>query len=329
MIMQAVEMTEAPAQIAERVSRPEGSSEQVSERLRDLTTQMARITEQMESLRSEMTASIEELRLEANQRFEAQTEALRLELTSQTAQLTQVTSQMEALRAEMVAELRAQRDETSQKFAEQMAETRAQREEAKAADEGGFPRLADWMRQAEALWEGHKQGRVTLSKRNLALIENWDYWGKLSAQFPIAPLRVVYTTSGTLPASAVIRDAQAVVDSSLYWFSASGIEEARYLTTTFNSETARERIAPLQSRGQWGARHFDKLMLTLPIPRFDGENALHLELAALAADAERVAGEVELPERAGFVKTRQIIRGALATDGVAQRIDARVAQLLG
>ena len=201
--------------------------------------------------------------------------------------------------------------------------------DAQAADEGGFSRLADWMRQAEALWEGHKQGRVTLSKRNLALIENWDYWGKLSAQFPIAPLRVVYTTSGTLPASAVVRDDQAVVDSSLYWFSASDVEEARYLTTTFNSETARERIAPLQSRGQWGARHFDKLMLTLPIPRFDGENALHLELAALAADAERVAGEVELPERAGFVKARQIIRAALAADGVAQRIDARVAQLLG
>lgn len=201
--------------------------------------------------------------------------------------------------------------------------------DAQAADDGGFPRLADWMRQAEALWEGHKQGRVTLSKRNLALIENWDYWGKLSAQFPIAPLRVVYTTSGTLPASAVVRDDQAVVDSSLYWFSPSGVEEARYLTTVFNSETARERIAPLQSRGQWGARHFDKLMLTLPIPRFDGENALHLELAALAADAERVAGEVELPERAGFVKARQIIRAALAADGVAQRIDARVAQLLG
>ena len=67
----------------------------------------------------------------------------------------------------------------------------------------------------------------------------------------------------------------------------------------------------------------------LPIPRFDAENALHLELAALAADAERIAGEVELPKRAGFVKARQIIRAALAADGVAQRIDARVAQLLG
>ena len=38
MTMQAVEMVEAPGQIAERVSRLEGSSEQVSERLRDLTT---------------------------------------------------------------------------------------------------------------------------------------------------------------------------------------------------------------------------------------------------------------------------------------------------
>ena len=196
---------------------------------------------------------------------------------------------------------------------------------AQTAEDNGFPRLAAWMRQAEECWESGK-GR---KERELTLVGRWDYWGKLSAQFPIAPLRVVYTTSGTLPASAVIRDAQAVVDTKLYWAAVSDVEEARYLTAALNSKTARERTAPLQSQGQWGARDIHKWILTLPIPRFDGENALHLELAALAADAERIAGEVELPERAGFVKARQIIRAALAADGVAQRIDARVAQLLG
>lgn len=197
--------------------------------------------------------------------------------------------------------------------------------DAEAAAAGGFPRLTVWMRQAEECWENGKRHK----EREMTLVGRWDYWGKLTAQFPIAPLRVVYTTSGTLPASAIIRDDQAVVDTKLYYAAVSGLDEARYLTAALNSKTAQERTAPLQSRGQWGARDIHKWILTLPIPRFDGENALHLELAAEGAEAERIAAEVELPDGAGFVKARQIIRAALAADGVAQRIDARVAQLLG
>ena len=33
------------------------------------------------------------------------------------------------------------------------------------------------------------------------------------------------------------------------------------------------------SRGQFGARHFDKVMFNLPIPRFNPGNTLHLALA--------------------------------------------------
>ena len=46
-------------------------------------------------------------------------------------------------------------------------------------------------------------------------------------------------------------------------------------------------VAAMQARGQWGARHFDKVMFTLPIPRFDSSEALHNELAAAAAEAEK------------------------------------------
>lgn len=196
---------------------------------------------------------------------------------------------------------------------------------AQTAEDNGFPRLAAWMRQAEECWESGK-GR---KERELTLVGRWDYWGKLSAQFPIAPLRVVYTTSGTLPASAVIHDDHAVVDTKLYYAAVSGLDEAR--TWPLRSTARRRRSARRRcSRGGSGERATSTSgFLMLPIPRFDAENALHLELAALAADAERIAGEVELPKRAGFVKARQIIRAALAADGVAQRIDARVAQLLG
>ena len=199
--------------------------------------------------------------------------------------------------------------------------------DAKSAGLNGFFNLAQWMRQAETLWERHKQGQARAQK--LKLIGNWNYFGKLTTQLPPSDLRVVYTTSGTIPASAVLSDNTAVVDTKLYWAAVFTLEEARYLTAVLNSETARALTEPLQSRGQWGARDIHKWILTLPIPRFDAQEPLHLELAALAAEVERVAAHVEIKEGASFIKVRRDVRGALATDGVAARINARVAQLLG
>ncbi|MCL6641129.1 MAG: hypothetical protein K6T92_07120, partial [Candidatus Rokubacteria bacterium] len=95
-----------------------------------------------------------------------------------------------------------------------------------------------------------------------------------------------------------------------------------------NSETARTRVERLQARGQWGARHFDKLMFELPIPRFDGDDPLHRELADAAREAEDVAAGVPLPERIHFVRARRLIRDALRERGVSQRIDTLVAKLL-
>ena len=199
--------------------------------------------------------------------------------------------------------------------------------DAAAAQAGGFPYLAQWMQQAEALWERHRRGRAQTQK--LSLIGNWDFYGKLAVQLPPSSLRVVYATSGTLPAATILRNENAVIDMSLYWTAVSTQYEAEYLTAILNSETARTRTAPLQSRGQWGARHFAKSMLTLPIPRFDAQDALHLELAVEAAHAEEVAAAVKLKEGMHFVKARGDIRTALVADGVAGRIDGLVAQLLG
>ncbi len=198
---------------------------------------------------------------------------------------------------------------------------------ARAAASCGFPYLAQWMRQAEALWEEHKRGRART--QDLKLIENWDYYGKLLAQLPPSGLRVVYAASGTQPAAAVVSNAEAIVEHALYWTTPSSLDEAHYLLSVLNSETARARAEYLQSRGQWGARHFDRYMLTLPIPRFDAETPLHLELASEAEQAERIAANVELAEGMNFITARRIIRAALTVDGVAGRINARVSQLLG
>ncbi len=104
--------------------------------------------------------------------------------------------------------------------------------------------------------------------------------------------------------------------------------EAGYLAAILNSETVRSRIAEYQARGQWGARHFDKVMFNLPIPRFDLKARLHLALARAAERAERLAAAVELPEGVKFQRARGLIRTALAEAGIAQEIDTLVARLL-
>jgi hypothetical protein len=85
----------------------------------------------------------------------------------------------------------------------------------------------------------------------------------------------------------------------------------------------------MQPRGQGGARHFDNLIWELPIPEFDRNKPLHRNLAAAAIFAEQVAAAVALPEGADFRTSRHEVRAALLADGIAARIDALVASLIG
>ena len=64
--------------------------------------------------------------------------------------------------------------------------------DAHQAASRGYSRLARWLEKVEALWE--KKG-----KGNRSLREQYDFYGQLSCQFPIAAVRVVYTKAGTKP----------------------------------------------------------------------------------------------------------------------------------
>ena len=194
--------------------------------------------------------------------------------------------------------------------------------DARKAGARGWPYLKQWLDRTEALWDRHKRSAMSLT-------EQCDYYGKLSSQFPIAPIRVVYTKSGTTPAAATVRDRLAVVDHKLYWTAADSVEEARYLCGVLNSEALRAGVAQYQSRGQWGARDFDKYVFNLPIPLFDADAPLHRRLADAAATAEEVAGEVPPKEREHFTRTRRRIRQTLAEHGVAAELEALARELLG
>ncbi len=127
----------------------------------------------------------------------------------------------------------------------------------------GFPGLSTRLSDAAKLWDAN-------SRQGMTLTDRINYWGALAAQLPIRQLRVVYTKSGTNPAATLLSSAIAVVDHMLYWCPVEERAEGLYLCAIINSETAREAVSHLQARGQWGARHFDKVMFTLPIPKFQG-----------------------------------------------------------
>ena len=187
----------------------------------------------------------------------------------------------------------------------------------------GYSGLAAWMQDAEKIWKDNASESTKIS-----LPEQFDYYGKLSAQFPIPPLRIAYSKAGTLAAACKIRDTGAVVDHKLYCAVPASEEEADYLCALTNAEMTRKRIEHLQSKGQWGARDFDKVMFNLPIPRFDPGNALHQDLAAAGAEAEALAALVDLPEGVKFQRARRMVREALTQSGLAARMDGLVERLL-
>ena len=202
-----------------------------------------------------------------------------------------------------------------------MAEGREEPLDAAAAGGRGHHYLASWLRKAEELWSAHGTGKMSFGERI-------NFYRLLASQFPISQERIVFAASGTNPAACFLRSDSAVIEHGLYWAPVTSAAEGRFLSAVLNSETTRARVEQWQSTGQWGARHFDKVVFNLPIPLFDAANSLH---AALAAAAERAGGfvaEVPLKEGEHFTRARRRIRDALAEDGVAAEIDALVAKLL-
>ena len=193
--------------------------------------------------------------------------------------------------------------------------------DAGSAGLAGYSHVAAWMANAEQIWIENR------SSDRLSFADQLDYYGKLTAQFPPPPLRVVYAASGTKPAAAILEDTEAVVEHALYWAAVDTPDEARYLSTVLNSEVLRATVEDRQARGQWGARHFDKL-LAGAIAEFDPTNPLHTALATAGHRAETIAAQVPLKENVYFTTARRQIRTALAEDGVADEIDRLVQELL-
>ena len=198
--------------------------------------------------------------------------------------------------------------------------------DARDAAAAGHRHLAAWLRDAEAKWLEHASKRADGALR-MTLRDRINHMRTLSLQLTAPGPKIAYTKAGTFLSATLIEDPNVIVDHKAYWAPIRSLDEARYVCAIVNSDTVLQRVIPMQPRGWRDPRDFDNLVWELPIPDFDRRVALHRDLAAAAAEAEQVAGEVALPD-GDYRRKRRAIRDALAAIGLSARIDGLVSRLL-
>ena len=184
------------------------------------------------------------------------------------------------------------------------------------------------------LWDENK-GPVN----KLNLLGRLDYHRELSAQLEWQrnpgdrPVRVVYTQGGE-STGALLQDAEAIVESRLYWIACRDKQEAYYMLAIINSNALYELVTPLMSKGQFGARDLHKHLWKLPIPEFDPEEPLHAvvsEAGRLAAKgaAERLAQLRQERTDVTVTIARREIRKWLRESKEGKAVEEAVKKLLG
>ena len=128
-------------------------------------------------------------------------------------------------------------------------------------------------------------------------------------------------------AAAIVTDA-SIIEKSLYWCTASTLQEARYIEGVLNTETLTKRLRPLQARGEHNPRHYDKYVWQLAIPAFDPDNELHVSIASLAEKAEKLVATLPLPEGRRFETQRRVIRDAVSCSEIGKHLEQAVDNLL-
>ena len=183
-------------------------------------------------------------------------------------------------------------------------------------------------------WDANKTAanRLDLSGR-------LDYFGNLSAQLAWMqdpgerPVRVVYGSSG-VPTAAVVEQSDQLVDYTLFWVACKLLAEAHYLVALINSDTLYAAVAPLMAKGQFGARHVQKQLWRVSIPRFHYQNAQHVELskagqAAAEGAAHRLAELNDERDRVTVTIARRELRKWLRSSNEGAAVEEAVKRLLG
>ena len=192
------------------------------------------------------------------------------------------------------------------------------------AERRGLTNLSAYLEKVEKLWDDHGKGKMSFK-------QSINFRNKITNQFPISDLRVVYTSSGTHAAAVLLEDPKGIIDTSLYWTTVKNQDEGLYLEGILNSASLVEKIRSLQAEGQWGPRHFHRHLLKPYFPKYNSKEKLHLDIVQNTKKIKLIAQDVELEPSQDFKKARQIIRKEIkkmSQGKVWQNLNHLVSQLL-
>lgn len=119
------------------------------------------------------------------------------------------------------------------------------------------------------------------SAKNQTLSQSLKYGKKLENPELLSPLKVIYPVGGSLSKAAIIRNPSLIVDVTFYYLTPNSEEEAYYLLGWLNSPLLHKnlpRVCTEGARGSIRVIHLTPWMF--PLPKFDEENQVHLEIAS-------------------------------------------------
>lgn len=182
--------------------------------------------------------------------------------------------------------------------------------------EGEF-KVAEWVDSAQRAWQANA---TKTSKKNFPNAMDYvNYRNKLVVQKKYLRYYIVYTGSGSHIAAAVVDTSRKlnfhvgkakipsngfVADYTTFWFGTNDAREAHYLTAVLNSNILDQMIKEHQPKGKFGPRHICRLPFEFNVPKFNPENRLHRQIAAMGLKATKEAANLPRMSR---LKTKAAI----------------------
>jgi len=202
----------------------------------------------------------------------------------------------------------------------------------------GFKQIAEWLDKVQKFW---KERRTEKDEGRFPhVIDRLNYNGLLTIQNPKKRYVVLYNMGGTNVVSCVIdrhslpsfqvlkasiKPRDFVADTSTYIYEKDDETEPHYLCAVLNSSVLNETIKPLQPRGLFGERAIHRRPFMLPVPKFNENDPLHIELAKMSQSCHtKIESHKFTKKSAGGLReeARLIVKKDI------QKIDELVSQLL-
>jgi len=202
----------------------------------------------------------------------------------------------------------------------------------------GFKLIAEWLERVEEFWDERRTEKD--KDRFPRVIDRLNYNGLLTIQNPRKRYVALYNMGGTNVVSCVInrhslqdfkvfkasvKPKGFVADTSTYIYEKDNEIEPHYLCAILNSTVLNKVIKPLQPRGLFGERAIHRRPFMFPVPKFDGGNPKHLELAQISIKCHNKLKSKQF-SRKSTAGTRSEARETIATE--IKRIDELVSEIL-